>query len=514
MAGLLTIPPEIIFSILGCCDLSSIYALRRTCKDLHDLSHDRTVWIGHLNRICLEVDTPLAQFDLDNMSAREIEARATSKYRFAHTLRTSDSFGIKTHTHLSIRNVKSPSNASWRATSSSPGGRWMAAIVGASLQIWDTNFIGLSPPLLARLEVSGLDSDQPAWIYWYYSSEDYQVLVVLQTVGEFGAAHQFVIGFQIDDSRLPSLHLRGDLRTHDPTFLHLDKANPKGPLLAVNLANDQLHLWYPESAEMLLVHEQHILPAFDIVVCRGFIIRFGDDKTTITITRIPRKEELLNSTSVPLITTLNYRNELEGYYEHNFRLAGIQRSQVTFSRHPDQPLARFVVLCDFRPYDPQGWFTPDVVVFHKALFLDKIDGTPTFHLKTLSVYSASTFPTRNELPDRPLLELGNEWFLWWTIPHTMNRSHLRLVIYLLADPQAGKKDSGSFLMVGHRHFSAFRIRPYMLMCRSQSHVPRVILVKAHMWPRDYIYELIRHHLGHSQSYAAFGLMSYGKSSWG
>ncbi|KAH8813557.1 hypothetical protein DL96DRAFT_1626352 [Flagelloscypha sp. PMI_526] len=446
MVGLLTSPPEIILSILGCCDLSSVYTLRRTCKTLHELSHDRIVWIIHLARGCRTVDTPLAQFNLNAMTANEIEARATSKHRMAHTLRNSGSIFVTAHEPFSTRSIKSPTRTNWRATSSSPGGRWMAAVLGAALQIWDTSFTGQSPSSLASLEVPELGGTDRVWIHWYYSSENYHVFVVYRRIGDIGAARQFVLELEVDGSGTPSLNLRGVLQTSSPTYLHLDEANPTGPLLALNLFNDELRVWYPESEEQLLVNEPSVIPAIDLFVCRGFIFRFGNNKTSITISKVPTKEELLTSTEVPVIQNFDYRHELDGYHEHEYRLAGIHRSQIVPSRHPDYPLVRFVLICDFQSYDRET--ERDIIICHKAIFIDETDGKPTFELKTLSIFTASGFPTPNDIPDRPLLELGNEWFLWWTVPRSMYSPHLQVAVYLLADPKTGKKDSGSFLKLG------------------------------------------------------------------
>ncbi|KAH8813554.1 hypothetical protein DL96DRAFT_524181 [Flagelloscypha sp. PMI_526] len=155
MPGLLTSPPELLLSILARCDVFSVYALRRTCKPLYDLTHERVVWIAQLIRAYEEVDAPLAQFNLDAMSASDIEARVTSRFRLTRTIRTS-SRNARMNAPLSHRIIKSPPGTTWRAISSCPGGQWMAAVVGRELQIWDTSFVGGSPAPLASLEVKNL----------------------------------------------------------------------------------------------------------------------------------------------------------------------------------------------------------------------------------------------------------------------------------------------------------------------------------------------------------------------
>ncbi|KAH8813553.1 hypothetical protein DL96DRAFT_524160 [Flagelloscypha sp. PMI_526] len=266
MTSLLKYPPEIPLSIFGWCNLSSVYALRRTCKTLYDLTHDKIVWITHLTRVCLELDTPLAQFNLDAMSASEIEARVTSIFKLAYSLRTSASHNVLMHTPLSTRSIKGPPGTTWRAVSCCPGGRWMAAVVGANFQIWDMDFISRPPTPIVSLNVKNLEGNDQVWIQWYFSSRNYHLLVVYLRTSRIIDARQIVFDLRVDDDRTPLLTFRRQLRTAGTTFLHLDKANPAGPLLAANLYDKQLRFWYLETGEQLPAEEFSTLPGCHVCI--------------------------------------------------------------------------------------------------------------------------------------------------------------------------------------------------------------------------------------------------------
>ncbi|KAH8800532.1 hypothetical protein DL96DRAFT_1636071 [Flagelloscypha sp. PMI_526] len=356
------------------------------------------------------------------MSASEVEARVTSIFKLAYSLRTSASRNVLIHTPLSTRSIKGPPGTSWRAVSCCPGARWMAAVVGPSFQIWDTNFIGRPPAPIASFNVKNLEGNGQVWIQWYFSSRNYHLLVVYLRTSKILEARQIVFDLRVDDARTPLLTLRRQL--------HLT-----GPLLAANLYDKQLRFWYLDTGEQLPVNESSTLPG-----C------YVNNTTSVIITKAPSKEELLTPTAVPVSKTFDFLEELEGYRKRGYHLERVYRSQIISSRHPDDPLARFVSICDFE-VEPKD-FEQEIIIFHKAIFVNEIDGQATFTVKAVSVTTASVFPTLDRIPNRPLFGLGNEWFLWWPASRSPYGQHSQIAVYLLGNPKKGTKDLGSFLMIG------------------------------------------------------------------
>ncbi|KAJ6465020.1 hypothetical protein C8R45DRAFT_1174387 [Mycena sanguinolenta] len=43
--------PDVIFSIFACCDISSVVSISQTCRYLHDLAFDKSVWLGLLDNL-------------------------------------------------------------------------------------------------------------------------------------------------------------------------------------------------------------------------------------------------------------------------------------------------------------------------------------------------------------------------------------------------------------------------------------------------------------------------------
>ncbi|KAF7353504.1 hypothetical protein MSAN_01540000 [Mycena sanguinolenta] len=64
--------PELIFSIFACCDISSVVSVGQTCRYLHALAFDKSVWLGLLNNLRRRLILDHCTHNLEALSTDEM----------------------------------------------------------------------------------------------------------------------------------------------------------------------------------------------------------------------------------------------------------------------------------------------------------------------------------------------------------------------------------------------------------------------------------------------------------
>ncbi|KAH8798019.1 hypothetical protein DL96DRAFT_1639704 [Flagelloscypha sp. PMI_526] len=364
----------------------------------------------------------------------------------------------------------------WRASAICSCGRWLALLCGDELQIWS-----LATPtivLMTSLRVDLIEGANDLWINWIYSSEDRMLIIVLQTA--LPEIHRHIV-CELSVKPRPTLRLRGSLQTPVSTYTPVDL--PDNPLLLVDMVADRAQVWYPDTGRLIPIDEGQILPGY-VMKRRGVIVRFGDNETSMTVTRLPLLPASMASTSSSSPTTnlslsqiqptyqFDYEEEIRSFEPTHGTLLLIDRSKIYISRDPSEPLFRWVVLTryggvasDEDASDERAITTEvhPIVFWHKGLYVNEETGES--RLETLAIDEAreGIFPT-SYLPSRPILDFGDEWFLWWpeasVVPDVDDgdeKPGVRIALYLFSSngenatggDERKKNDAGRFLKVGN-----------------------------------------------------------------
>lgn len=158
------------------------------CKKLHQVSNERIVWINALRNVCSQHGVSPVTFPVDQMTLLELEAAATSHYRFNSRLwngLTDDEevlepeairvLALSPRSHPSIASVGNFTNVKLI-----PGGRFLLTATDVGLiQLWD---LGHAPDILiqrqalATLVVRNMDTD---WVLCAQPTSDGTGVIVL-----------------------------------------------------------------------------------------------------------------------------------------------------------------------------------------------------------------------------------------------------------------------------------------------------------------------------------------------
>ncbi|KXN84052.1 hypothetical protein AN958_00502 [Leucoagaricus sp. SymC.cos] len=107
-----SLPLDILISLMDYLRPLDLIALRKSCRALHDASHQRIVWIKALTEVCIANDVFLPTFQLDRMTTQELLQAAAAPSRW-------------------LKNVFLV-----------PGGRFVVILTLHSLQLWDLEHVG------------------------------------------------------------------------------------------------------------------------------------------------------------------------------------------------------------------------------------------------------------------------------------------------------------------------------------------------------------------------------------
>jgi hypothetical protein len=114
--------------------------LRQTCRQLHQISYHRAIWLSALGYTSWIHRVPLATYPTSVMTLAELESEATRPYRFASKLAKEEAPAPVSQLPISIQN-ELPHGHNLRFVQFIPGGRWIIAADGHdTFFCWDSHY--------------------------------------------------------------------------------------------------------------------------------------------------------------------------------------------------------------------------------------------------------------------------------------------------------------------------------------------------------------------------------------
>ncbi|KAJ6586337.1 hypothetical protein DFH09DRAFT_1143153 [Mycena vulgaris] len=131
------LPVDIFIFIMRFMAPYDIIALRKVSKSVSDATHERSVWIDALRRVCVQHDIYVPSFPLTEMSTSELEHAATACRRFTSHLRH-EFQKRRIVWPRSIRYIEPVSlGEDFEHLRMFPGGRFLLTVWGCTLRLWD-----------------------------------------------------------------------------------------------------------------------------------------------------------------------------------------------------------------------------------------------------------------------------------------------------------------------------------------------------------------------------------------
>ncbi|KAH8836043.1 hypothetical protein DL96DRAFT_1576504 [Flagelloscypha sp. PMI_526] len=411
---LVTIPPELLASILLRCSIKDILMLRQCCRITEAASRERSLWLHILAGFSRDWDISFDQFhphDLVGTSSRDLELAVTAQYRLYHIMGTGSPENLP---RLSPKvTYKITATSPWRTFQLGPGGRWLAAIFGQVLRIYRVG-ISSSPThaVVCEQECSFLP-DSHLDLNWGSCFDSKSYLTVEEYGGSFEPESQYwMFSLQVETKRsnTPSLSINhlGIIKTANTVTLWMD--DPSFPVLLTDTDGPNNFLWsqdggrVPVSSLDIDPGEVIYRPAFGGCAC-WFVQADGLD-----VWQFLQPPSDGSPIALRRLGSFDWLAELESDTDE---IWDMQIAIGGSSPSPEGYSLRFAVLVSSGAYPEH----PKVEFVHKALILEtEHNRLVGCRLEDLGRQTVTNFPS-SEMPtleESTLHVCGPSWFMWFT----------------------------------------------------------------------------------------------------
>ncbi|KAF7764058.1 hypothetical protein Agabi119p4_8595 [Agaricus bisporus var. burnettii] len=133
---IMSLPPDVLISLMRFLRPLDLIALRQTCRYLYEANNRRIVWITALIDVCVENDVFLPTFPIDVMTTEQLLRAATSPSRLSAFLRRNHEKKLVPTVHT-ILDLELSEGDFTTMLYFVPGGRFIVLLSLRTLQLWD-----------------------------------------------------------------------------------------------------------------------------------------------------------------------------------------------------------------------------------------------------------------------------------------------------------------------------------------------------------------------------------------